>query len=97
MSSKLRALSAFGRFSRIIPIGGSVSTSILTYGNSHQRVRGSCSVKRGRILSAFDLQVLGVSALARLLSSRAAEGSLLVHLSHKLRADPFCVYRTSLE
>jgi hypothetical protein len=74
-------LSAFGRFSRMIPIGGSVSTSMLMYGNRHQRVRGSCSVKRVRILSVLDLQVFVVSAFALLLSSRVAEVSLLDHFS----------------
>src|SRR5207249_10177396 len=86
ISSKLSALRAFGRFSRMIPIGGSVSTSMCAYVNRHRVARGLCSVYRVRIfLSAFYLEVLVVSAVARLLSSRVAEVSLLDHLSQTLR------------
>src|SRR2546425_1036760 len=49
------------------------------------------------VLSAFYLEVFVVSALARLLSSRVAEVSLLDHHSQKLRRYPSAFVRRLVE
>src|SRR5713101_7871451 len=91
-SSKFRAFKTLGLFRRMIPIGGSVSTSIWLNGKRDQFCRSWRVYKALGILSDH-LEEFPVAPLAAFFSGRIAEVALVHHLSEGFWRYPLFISR----